>query len=81
MKLKPINNISQVTLFDDLDSPNLLRRGVRFNGSPQSLLTFTSLPQLNENSTTNLIISFNFSTVSEGLVIWHGKVRKQNVIN
>ena len=81
MKSKPMNNISQIALFDDLDSPNLLRRGVRFNGSPQSLLTFTSPPQLDENSTTNLIISFNFSTLSDGLLLWHGKVRKQDLIN
>lgn len=54
--------------------PHLLRDGFKMAGTADSLLTFTNLPQLQENSTINLIVSFNFSTEQDGLILWYGKV-------
>jgi len=58
-----------------VDSTLLERNSFHLLGTNDSLIILKDVPNPYVNMTENIIVSFNFSTVDDGLIMWYGMVR------
>ena len=58
-----------------VEASNVTSPGLSLTGREDSYIVLDELPSLSENVTTNIFIAMSFSTQSDGLLFWYGKVR------